>query len=183
MVNKTGRCDGTCDDCECPPAKDIPPAMAEQFRRAVAGPQPAMRDDDLWHIAGVITSLNGGNLFNVSQRECVTAIRAAFMDPDAGRAFIAAQTAPAVPEGQEPLAWESTTPVYTRYITEARYQKLMPEFQKWYRPICPTCAKVEPVIDAAFAQYEQDLKDRKHGGVAMDQAWHMIREVWEGRKV
>lgn len=65
-------------------------------------PATAMRDDDLWHIAGVVTSLNGGNLFNVSQRECVTAIRAAFMDPDAGRAFIAAQTAPAVPEGQEP---------------------------------------------------------------------------------
>lgn len=49
-----------------------------------------LTDDALWHIAGVVTQLNGGSLFNVSQHECVTAIRAAFMNPDAGRAFVAA---------------------------------------------------------------------------------------------
>ena len=40
----------------------------------------------------------------------------------------------------EPLAWESTTPVYVRFITQRRYERLHPIFRKWYRPICQTCA-------------------------------------------
>ncbi len=48
---------------------------------------PLLSDDDLWHIACMVTELNGGSLFNVVQRDCVTSIRASFMDPDAGRAL------------------------------------------------------------------------------------------------
>lgn len=35
--------------------------------------------------------------------------------------------------------WESMTPVYTRWITDARYRKLRPYARKWYRPACPVC--------------------------------------------
>jgi hypothetical protein len=60
----------------------------EPARISAVAPIEAMSDDDLWHIAGVVEQLSGGSLFNVSQDECVTAIRASFMDPDAGRAFM-----------------------------------------------------------------------------------------------
>jgi hypothetical protein len=43
-------------------------------------------------------------------------------------------------QSQEPFAWEATTSCYTKYITDSRYQKLRPSFQKWYRPICQKCA-------------------------------------------
>lgn len=49
-----------------------------------------LSDDDLWHIAGVVEYLSKGSLRNVSQQECVDQIRAAFMDPDAGRAYLKA---------------------------------------------------------------------------------------------
>jgi hypothetical protein len=39
----------------------------------------------------------------------------------------------------EPLKWESTTLFYTRFITDSRYQRLRPSFQKWYKPICDNC--------------------------------------------
>jgi len=42
--------------------------------------------------------------------------------------------------GVDGLAWESTTPAYTRFITQAKYDKMRPSFQKWYRPICQKCA-------------------------------------------
>ncbi|MFJ2989998.1 hypothetical protein ACIPF8_19200 [Collimonas sp. NPDC087041] len=59
------------------------------LRRFAFARGPELSDDDLWHIAGVVTELNGGSLFNVIQRDCVTAIRASFMNPDAGRALLA----------------------------------------------------------------------------------------------
>lgn len=34
------------------------------------------------------------------------------------------------------LRWQSTTPYYTRFITDSRYRKLRPSYQRWYRPIC-----------------------------------------------
>jgi hypothetical protein len=42
----------------------------------------------------------------------------------------------------EPLAWESTTPAYIKWITDSRYRKLRPAYQKWYRPICAKCGPV-----------------------------------------
>ena len=40
----------------------------------------------------------------------------------------------------EVIAWEATTPAYTKYITDARYQKLHPGFKPWYKPYrCSQC--------------------------------------------
>ena len=44
-----------------------------------------------------------------------------------------------IPALIEPRWWESTTEVYTKYITDDRYRKLKPDFQKWYRPMCGKC--------------------------------------------
>lgn len=42
---------------------------------------------------------------------------------------------------QEPFAWESTTPGYIKYITQARYEKFSPNVQRWYKPYkCSSCA-------------------------------------------
>lgn len=47
---------------------------------------------------------------------------------------------------KEPIAWESTTVCYTKYITDSRYMKLRPEFRKWYRPYrCKSC-EAQPAI-------------------------------------
>ncbi|MNE12910.1 hypothetical protein D3C80_1057300 [compost metagenome] len=44
------------------------------------------------------------------------------------------------PDGNA-IAWESTTPVYVKFITDERYQKLRPGYQKWYKPYrCSNCA-------------------------------------------
>ena len=41
----------------------------------------------------------------------------------------------------KPIAWESTTPVYVKFITDERYQRLRPGYQKWYKPYrCSQCA-------------------------------------------
>jgi hypothetical protein len=48
------------------------------------------------------------------------------------------------PATVEPLVWESTTPVYTKFITDSRYRKLRPAYQKWYRPVCQKCAAASP---------------------------------------
>ena len=69
-----------------------------------------------------------------------------------------AQPAPAS-TGREPFAWESTTPIYTRFITDARYQKLRPAYQKWYRPICNKCAPIaarELDVEAERREFEAD---------------------------
>lgn len=35
-------------------------------------------------------------------------------------------------ETKEPLAWKSTTPCYTPYVTDSRYRKFSAAVQKWY---------------------------------------------------
>lgn len=68
----------------------------------------------------------------------------------------AEQPAPAS-TGREPFAWESTTPVYTRFITDERYQKLRPAYQKWYRPICNKCTPVAArELDVEAERRERD---------------------------
>jgi hypothetical protein len=48
----------------------------------------------------------------------------------------------ATPQPSEPIAWESTTPVYTKFITQDRFEKLRPEAQRWYKPYrCSVCAQ------------------------------------------
>lgn len=44
----------------------------------------------------------------------------------------------------KPIAWESTTPVYVKFITDERYQRLRPGYKKWYKPYrCSQCAAAE----------------------------------------
>lgn len=39
------------------------------------------------------------------------------------------------------IAWESTTSVYVKFITDERYQKLRPGYREWYKPFqCSKCA-------------------------------------------
>ena len=52
-------------------------------------------------------------------------------------------------EAQEPFAWESTTPGYIKYITQARYEKFSPNVQRWYKPYrCSGCAERGAGFDA-----------------------------------
>lgn len=40
------------------------------------------------------------------------------------------------------FAWESTTPVFFKYISDSYYHKLRPGFQKWYKPYrCSACLR------------------------------------------
>jgi len=40
----------------------------------------------------------------------------------------------------EPIAWESTTVVFKRFLTETQYQRLRPSYRRWYRPYrCACC--------------------------------------------
>ena len=42
---------------------------------------------------------------------------------------------------RKPIAWESTTPVYIKFITDERYQRLRPGYKKWYKPYrCSQCS-------------------------------------------
>ena len=59
-----------------------------------------------------------------------------------------AQSAPQQ-EAQEPVAWESTTPGYIKYITQARYEKFSPAVRRWYKPYrCSGCAERGAGFDA-----------------------------------
>lgn len=49
--------------------------------------------DDLWQIAVVVAQLTGGTLLDISQHDCVAAIRASFLDPDSAREYLANQQA------------------------------------------------------------------------------------------
>ncbi|WP_240733887.1 hypothetical protein [Herbaspirillum huttiense] len=48
----------------------------------------------------------------------------------------------------EPIAWESTTPAYAKYITDARYQQLHPGFKPWFKPY--RCSQCSAPATAAF---------------------------------
>src|SRR6201996_2449825 len=44
------------------------------------------------------------------------------------------------PEGGEPIAWESTTPAYFKYITQSKYEKISNAAKQWYKPYrCSDC--------------------------------------------
>lgn len=44
-----------------------------------------MSDDDIWHIATLVSSMSGGSVFNLSADECILKVRASFEDPDTAR--------------------------------------------------------------------------------------------------
>ena len=62
---------------------------------------------------------------------------------------------------EEPIKWQSTTEVYTPYITQSRYEKLRPEFQKWYRPYVavqqsPAISKMETTANGLNLRLIED---------------------------
>jgi hypothetical protein len=58
-------------------------------------------------------------------------------------------------EVQEPVTWESTTPGYIKYITQARYEKFSPAVRRWYKPYkCSNCSAPQP---APAPLSEQDV--------------------------
>ncbi|WP_264839790.1 hypothetical protein [Burkholderia cenocepacia] len=49
------------------------------------------------------------------------------------------------------MAWESATTVYTKYITDSRYQKFSPEVRKWYKPYrCSACTEPRAEVTDPF---------------------------------
>lgn len=61
------------------------------------------------------------------------------------------------------MAWESTVPVFTKYITQARYEILSPEFCKWYKPLQsavwnPTDEELARIYKAANNELEGKAK-------------------------
>lgn len=66
----------------------------------------------------------------------------------------------------EPIAWESTTPVYTKYITDERYQKFSPEARKWYKPYrCSACSEPRDEVTLSAEQVEWVVNDIAELGV------------------
>jgi len=65
-----------------------------------------------------------------------------------------AQPAPAA----EQVAWESTTPAYTRYVTQARYEKFSPAVRRWYKPYkCSSCEA--PAAGAVAGPSRAQIRD------------------------
>jgi hypothetical protein len=95
-------------------------------------------------------------------REITSLAQSAFSDGyEAGIAAIlrarAASTSANVAQGAEAVAWESTTPVYRRFITDERYQRLSPESRRWYKPYrCPHCADAVPTAQPALTDAARD---------------------------
>ena len=77
------------------------------------------------------------------------------------KALLEAEAAPQQ-EAQEPVAWESTTPGYIKYITQARSA-----VRRWYKPYrCSGCAE-RGACDMAAPQSEQEAFEawiEKDGG-------------------
>lgn len=69
----------------------------------------------------------------------------AFGNSTANSRMIDAQQAAPQQEVQEPVTWESTTPGYIKYITQARYEKFSPAVRRWYKPYkCSNCSAPQP---------------------------------------
>lgn len=63
---------------------------------------------------------------------------------------LVSQNAPALEDNggdlSEPMAWESTTPGYIKYVTDSRYQKFSDETKRWYKPY--RCSECSPAPEA-----------------------------------
>ena len=75
-------------------------------------------------------ALRAADLGNYSQGSAVTGPMAALLQDRFATPKVSDITALAAP----PNGYEATTPVYTRYVSPARYARFSPAVQKWYRP-------------------------------------------------
>ena len=59
----------------------------------------------------------------------------------------------------EAVAWESTTDIYVKYVTDERYQRFSDGIKAWYKPYkCSSCAS-PPAIPAGWKPIETAPKD------------------------
>lgn len=87
---------------------------------------------------------------------------------DALRALLAAH-----PGQPEPIAWESTTVAYTKYITDERYQKFSPEVRKWYKPYrCSACSEA-----LAEAMDDDKVCAERYRCLRRGQHWSVINGI------
>jgi len=61
----------------------------------------------------------------------------------------------------EPIAWESTTPFYRKYLTQSGYERIGEQFRKWYKPYrCSACANTAPAAaQAGLSEATWQLSD------------------------
>lgn len=60
----------------------------------------------------------------------------------------------------EPIAWESTTFGYRRYLTQAQYERIGERFRKWYKPYrCSACASHEASAPGLSEEARHLLED------------------------
>jgi hypothetical protein len=71
----------------------------------------------------------------------------------------------------DPVAWESITECYTKYITHSNYEKLSDVSKKWYKPYkctkcCESADKQEPVgyvvVGQGISFYKTTLEEANH---------------------
>lgn len=69
-------------------------------------------------------------------------------------------------DGAQPIAWESKTPFFRKYLTQATYERLGERFRSWYKPYrCSNCGGAEPADEPVSA------------GVGKDQLEEIVRQV------
>lgn len=85
-------------------------------------------------------------------------------------------TSPKLPEGLEPVAWESTTICYTKFVSDRRYQKFSPKVQAWYKPYrCSSCESLHASPLAKEVECEALRKDAER--------WRYIRHHWSNAQM
>lgn len=63
-------------------------ALEDTAHLANPAPIDFLSDNETWHIIVKAATKSGGNLYDLSQDECVTDVRASFLNPDAGRELL-----------------------------------------------------------------------------------------------
>jgi hypothetical protein len=85
-------------------------------------------------------------------------------------------------EKQEPVAWESTTVGFRKYITDAQYQHFGIASRAWYRPYkCSSCAVPQPDDrDAEIARLRERVQELQSRNLISPATTHLTRRSTEG---
>ena len=82
--------------------------------------------------------------------------------------------------GKEPVAWESTTTCYVKYVTDKRYQGFSDQVKQWYKPYkCSNCAATQPqamvVPDEVTFEQARLMAYGLTPAEAFQKAWNHLR--------
>lgn len=72
------------------------PAQQSATKRGI----DLMSDDDIWHVAVLVARLSNGSLYNISQCDLVTEVRASFEDPDTAYSMLFSTPKPSATQMQ-----------------------------------------------------------------------------------